>query len=418
MPLNFTALYVATGLSVLAAICAAVGTFALLRGRALVGDAIAHAVLPGVCLAFLVQGTKDPLALLLGAFASGFLAQLITDWLPRHTRVKTDTAVALVLSVFFGAGTVLLTYIQGSGVGAQSGLDRFLFGQAAALTPEEVRVFVLFALGAGAIIVFAYPGFKLLTFDPSYATSRGLPVRGLQLLLTTLTVLAVVLGIQAVGVVLLSALLITPVAAGRLWQVRLVGVIVASMLVAVLSVWLGVFVSATIPRMPTGPWVVVTLTLITLLSLILSPRKGLVSRYIRHKKQQARVAEENILKAIYHLQEATAHGPVSAPQLIDKRPALARHLGACLGPLVRKQEIRQQGESLELTETGLTHAKALVRRHRLWELYLARRLQLPDDQLHADAEVVEHLLTPELEAELELQLQYPTHDPHQKQIPY
>lgn len=401
---NTTALWVAAGLSLLAATCAVVGTFALLRGRALVGDAVAHAVLPGVCLAFLIQGTKAPLGLLLGAFATGYSAQLATDWLPRKTQLKTDTAIALVLSVFFGAGTVLLSYIQGQGLAGQTGLDRFLFGQAAALSLEELKVFALFALGVGLVIAWAYPALKLLAFDAAYSKVRGLPVRGLEVLLTTLTVVAVVLGIQAVGVVLLSALLITPVAAGRFWKTRLVGVIAVAALVATVAVWIGVWISATWSGMPTGPWIVVALTLVALASLALAPERGVVARYIRRRRRMQAVREENLLKGLYHVEAASPVLRVDAQTLADHRPALATAIHRLLPRLIAKGEAILTKEGITLTPSGRAKAKALVRRHRLWELYLTQRLTLPPDRVHADAEVVEHVLSPDLEAELEAQL--------------
>lgn len=409
-----TWLIVGGGLVLMAASAAAVGVFALLRRRALVGDAIAHAVLPGVCLAFVVGGSKDPLSLVVGAFVFGYTAQVVVDWLPAHTRLKPDTALAVVLSVFFGLGVVLLTYIQGQGNAAQSGLDRFLFGQAAALTPNDVWVFGGFALGVALLVGWAYPGLKLLSFDPEYAQVRGLPVRGLRGLLASVTVLAVVLGIQAVGVVLLSALLITPAATARLWSYRLGTLIALAVGFAVVAVGAGVWVSAQWARMPTGPWVVVILTLFAVGSVLVAPRQGALARLLRQRRNGRRLVRENVLKYLYQHAERETRAPLPATVLHARIPQ-AR---AALPQLLRAGQLQVDAEGYRLSPSGAEVARGLVRRHRLWEVYLTRYLNLTPAQVHADAELVEHLLTPELERELETLMGRPTHDPHHSEIPY
>ncbi|HAA23628.1 MAG TPA: zinc ABC transporter permease, partial [Cytophagales bacterium] len=191
--------YVVLGTILLTASSAVVGTFTFLQKKSLVGDAVAHAVLPGVCLAFLLAESKNPLLLIVGAFVTGWLSLVVIDTITRNSKIKEDTAIGLVLSVFFGVGILLLTNIQHSGNAAQSGLDSFLFGKAAALLPNDVRAFGILAVLLLAVVGLLYKEFKILAFDKNYAAILGLPVRALELTLTTLTVLAVVVGIQAVG---------------------------------------------------------------------------------------------------------------------------------------------------------------------------------------------------------------------------
>lgn len=412
-----SAVGVTAGLILMAASCAAVGTFALLRGRALMGDAVAHAVLPGVCLAFWWEGSKNPAMLLVGAFVTGYVAQGIAEWLPKHTLLKSDAAIALVLSVFFGAGTVLLTFLQGQGLEGQAGLDRFLFGQAAAITPEEGVLFGVLAATVGIVLSVFYPPLLLITFDRVYGRTRGFPVRWLELGLNSLTILAIVLGIQAVGVVLLSALLITPGATARMWQSRLPGVLWGSVAIAGMAVLAGVGASMQAERMPTGPWIVLVLTFFALASLAIAPRNGWLPRWRRSRLHRGQVARENLLKALYQVQEDRGDAPVPPTELLQRRPGLATGLKGHVRWLLRTGEIVQSAAGLQLTAAGQARARALVRRHRLWEVYLNRHLTLPADRVHADAEVVEHVLSPELAEELARQLGYPVHDPHAKAIP-
>ncbi len=208
---------VVLGSMLLGASAAIVGCFTFLRKRALVGDAVAHSILPGVCVAYMLSGQKSPFILLAGAVTAGWLSLLAMDFIVQRTKLKTDTAIGLVLSVFFGLGILLLTHIQHSGSAGQAGLDKFLFGKAASMTRQDVLVFGATATVLLLIVLALFKEFKLVSFDPDYARSVGLPVRSLEFTLATITVLAVAVGIQAVGVVLMAALLITPAAAARFW---------------------------------------------------------------------------------------------------------------------------------------------------------------------------------------------------------
>ena len=207
---------VVVGAILLTASSAVVGTFTFLKKKALVGDAVAHSVLPGICLAFILSGTKNPIWMILGAFLTGWISLVIIDHITTKSKIKEDTAIALILSVFFGIGILMLTNIQHSGNPAQTGLDSFLFGKAAALVGQDLIVFGIVAVILIITVALFFKELKLIAFDSNYAKALGLPVKALDLLLTSLTVLAVVTGIQAVGVVLMAAMLITPAAAARI----------------------------------------------------------------------------------------------------------------------------------------------------------------------------------------------------------
>ncbi|RNI26498.1 metal ABC transporter permease [Rufibacter latericius] len=411
--------FVTIGSVLLAASSAVVGCFTVLRKRALVGDAVAHSVLPGVCLAFILTGEKNPLILLLGSFLTGWLSLVIIDVITAKSRIKEDTAIGLVLSVFFGVGILFLTSIQHSGNANQSGLDKFLFGSAAALVGKDLITFSAVALLLLLSVVLLYKEFKLISFDMAYARTIGLPVRGLELLLTTLTVLAVVVGIQSVGVVLMSAMLITPAAAARFWTDRLGMMILIAALMSSFCGAAGAFVSFTAPAMPTGPWIVMLLSILAIFSFIMAPRKGLLARYLLQRGVRRQMTRENILKTLFHLGEAKGEyeSSYSRQQILERRQQPLKRMKKALQQLSRQGLIKKSNRNWALTPAGKKEAQRVVRLHRLWELYLTQYLQVASDHVHEDAESIEHVLTPELEKRLEELLDFPTADPHHSSIP-
>jgi manganese/zinc/iron transport system permease protein len=283
---DYTVRNVALGSAILGFLGGALGSFAVLRRQGLFGDALAHATLPGVCVAFVLTGSKAPIVLLLGAALSAGLGALLILAVVNGTRIKQDAILGIVLSVFFGAGVVLLTYIAGSGDAAQSGLDRFIFGQAATIVRDDVVTMGLLALVALAVTALLFKEFKLLSFDPAFAASLGYPVKGLNVLLTALIVVAVIVGIQAVGVVLMAALLITPAAAARQWTERLSTMVLLSALFGALSGVSGALVSASGSNLPTGPLIVLVATGILVFSLLLGRRRGFLPAWARARRNR------------------------------------------------------------------------------------------------------------------------------------
>lgn len=398
---------------------ALVGCFAFLRKNALAGDAVAHAVLPGICLSFLVTGTKDPVALLIGAFVTGWLGIASVQWLQRFSRLKEDASIAVVLSVFFGVGILLLTAIQQQGNASQTGLDTFLFGKAAALVGEDVQVFGGLAVVLILAVLLGYKEFKLLSFDPAYGHSLGLPMGALQVVLNSLTVLAVVVGIQAVGVVLMAAMLITPAAAARFWTHRLPTMMWLAGTFGMLSGLGGAVLSFLVPGLPTGPCMVIMATGIAMISFTLAPQQGVLAKLRSQRRLQRRIRKENLLKALYQLDEQAGPMGTTHPltRLVEHRSFNTRLLEKTLKQLISEGLAVQESEGIRLTEAGTQAGKRMVRLHRLWELYLTTQLNLAPDHVHDDAENVEHILTPELEARLEHLLEYPDMDPHGERIP-
>jgi manganese/zinc/iron transport system permease protein len=411
---------VTLGAMLLGASAAIVGCFTFVRKRALVGDAIAHSVLPGVCLAFMISGDKKPLVLLLGAVIAGWISLLVMDAMVNLSKLKTDTAIGAVLSVFFGLGILLLTAIQHSGSANQAGLDKFLFGKAASMTGDDVMIFGSVAVLLLGITGLLFRPFTYVAFDRDFAHTTGLPVRLIEFVLATITVLAVAVGIQAVGVVLMAALLITPAAAARFWTNRLPRMVLLAAIFGIAAGYFGAGVSYLAPSMPTGPWIVMLLSAVALVSVIFAPKQGIGARRRMQRANARKILAENILKAFFKLEAHEDSGqPLAFEQLRAvrgfRRPELRRGLkrlrrAGLVTPIATQQ--------WQLTPAGINQSRRVVRLHRLWELYLNRRLQQAPDHVHNSAEAIEHILTPEVEAALLAELGHPLTDPHESPIPY
>jgi manganese/zinc/iron transport system permease protein len=415
-----TFLLVSIGTVFLAVSASVVGSFAYLRKRSLVGDAVAHAILPGIAVAFMLFETKNPLHLLGGALISGWLALFAIEKISSGTKLSADTATALVLSVFFGVGILLLTHIQHSGAGNQSGLDTFLFGKAAAMKREDL---IVYSGVAGLLLIIVFSLFKelrLFAFNPEFAQSIGLPIAFLRYTLNSITVLAIAIGLQTVGVVLMAALLITPAAAARAWTDQLRPMLILAAFIGALGGLIGSYVSFSAPAMPTGPWVVMSLSVMALFSLFFAPKRGVLSRVVRQRANQRKILTENLLKAFYQLGEPKNRffDFYHLKEILAKRDFASHQLNRGVSLLKKKGLILSKGEKLRLSSVGLAEARRVVRLHRLWEMYLTKRVQLKPDHIHPNAETMEHIITPELEAQLLKELDYPKLDPHQSPIPY
>lgn len=412
--------YVVFGSLLLTGSSAIVGAFTFLNKKSLIGDAIAHAVLPGICLGFMISGTKNPFYLIAGAFVTGWISLIFVNYITSRSRIKEDTAIGLILSVFFGIGILMLTIIQRSGNAAQSGLDHFLFGKAAALVADDLMVFGTVAVILLVAVFAFFKEFTLLAFDKQFAASIGMRVRTVELVQTSLIVLAVVVGIQAVGVVLMAAILITPAAAARFWTDKIKVMLVLSSIFGAFSGISGAYISYVAPSMPTGPWIVIVISTIAFISFFFAPRRGVFSRVIRQNAIRKTINDENVLKVFYQLGEENRDfmRRRDPGEITSRRRMSTASLLKIMGRLRDEGYLLKRGESWELTEEGRVKAQRVVKIHRLWELYLTTKLNIAPDHVHDDADTIEHLLTPELEAELEKVLEYPKVDPHSSEIPY
>ena len=277
---------VAIGASLLGTVSGALGTYAVLRRQSLLGDAISHAALPGIAIAFLLTGSETPLILVLGAAITGWLGTLVVLSIVRLTRIKYDSALGLVLSTFFGFGLVLYTLIQRTGNANQAGLDTFLFGQAATILKRDVLTIGIVGGLALIIMLIFWKELKLLIFDEGYAASIGFPIRALDVLLTSLLVIAIVLGLQAVGAVLMSAMLVAPAVAARQWTDSLNLMVIFAGCFGALAGLSGTIISSSATQIPTGPTIILCATVLVGFSITLAPNRGLVWHRIRQRRNR------------------------------------------------------------------------------------------------------------------------------------
>lgn len=298
---DYTFQTVALGSALLGLISGVLGSFAVLRKQSLLGDGVSHSALPGVVMAFVLLGSKNTEVLLLGALVSGLLATLLIVGVVRHTRVKFDSALALVMSVFFGLGLVLLTYVQKIPNSNQAGLKRFIFGQASTLLQRDIIIMAGCGIVLLALVLLFWKEFKLFTFDADFAQSLGFSPKWLNLLLSFMIVLAIIIGLQTVGVILMSAMLITPAVAARQWTNKLWVMVALSAVFGALSGVAGTAASSLVPKLPTGPAIVVCVSILVAISVLCAPGRGILHRAYQHRQN----------KMIYKLEGGEADVPAN-----------------------------------------------------------------------------------------------------------
>src|SRR5680860_898252 len=394
-----------------------IGMFMLLRKRALLGDALSHATLPGVGLAFVlanlagVAGKSLPI-LLTGAAVTGVLGAGSILLIRRYTRLKEDAALGVTLSVFFGAGVALLGVIQQMGASSAAGLQSYIYGSTASM----IAIDAWFIAGAAGLVVIAcamlYKEFRLLCFDAGFAQGQGWPVGVLDAVLAGLVVTIVVVGLQAVGVILIIAMLIVPAASARFWSDRLAPMTCIAALIGACSAALGAMVSALFPRLPSGAMIVLAALVMFAVSMLCGSARGVAPHWLRHRRLNRRMDTQHLLRAMYEAQElyATRGGfgetaqarNIEFDDLLRRRswaPASLRHIlrRAERSGLVRPAE---RGCFI-LTALGRIHAVRVVRNHRLWEVYLITYADIAPSHVDRDADRIEHVLSPEMIAELE-----------------
>ena len=363
MPLDFFSDYtlrvVALGAATLGIVAGALVAFAVLRRQSLLGDAVSHAALPGIVLAFVVTGTKAPLGLLVGAALAGWAATLAVMAIVRTTRIKYDSALGLVLSVFFGIGLVLLTDVQKNPDATQAGLDRFLFGQAAGLLRSDVVTMALLGIPVLGGLALLWKEFKLLAFDPGFAASLGFPVRALDVALTGLLVVAIVVGLQTVGVVLMSAMVVAPAAAARQWTDRLGRMVALSAAFGAAAGVAGAILSSRVERLPTGPTIVLCVTVLVVVSLLGAPNRGLVWRFARQRRSRNRLRVRAVLGDLDALARQHPDGHGHSEAVLDVMAAGRGGTARTLAELERRGWARRvEGDEWALTPAGRAAAQA------------------------------------------------------------
>lgn len=411
---NYNTRLVVLSTSLLGIAAGLIGSFLLLRKRSLMGDALSHATLPGVAIAFAIMvslgGTGKSLpGLLLGATIAGVAGLFTMLLIQRTTRLRDDVAMGFVLSVFFGVGVASLQMVQGLPGASAAGLESFIYGKTASMVQSDFFLIAIVAGIASLISLLFLKEFLLLCFDDGYAGSQGWPTFALDVLLLALVTAVTVIGLQAVGLILIIAFLITPATAARFWTQRLLPMMLLSAVIGGVSGWLGAAISALTPELPAGAVIVLVAAVLFLISMLFAPPRGVIPRLLRQYHLRKKVDRQHFLRAAFEILEGETPSqsvptnstfPLSA--LRAKRTWSHRELRKIL-KIARREDHVEPTEPgmLRLSEAGFGEAARVTRNHRLWETYLIRYADIAPSHVDRDADLVEHILGPELVEELE-----------------
>jgi manganese/zinc/iron transport system permease protein len=399
------------GTMLLGLACGVVGVFLLLRKRSLVADALSHAALPGVCVGFMLAASmgvagKSLFVLIPAAAVFGLLGVACIHLLTRVPRIKEDAAIGAVLSVFFALGMVLLSLIQRMPVSNKAGLNHFIFGQAATMSAADSNTIAVLAALVLLIAWLANKELKLLCFDAKFAQSLGWSTLVLDGVLLMMVTILTVIGLHAVGAILMVALLIIPAAAARFWTQRLMVMVALSAAFGAIACHAGVAVSAIAPHIPTGPAIVVACGSLFIVSLLIAPKRGLLANAVRRMSLGRSIARQHLLRAMYEQGEIAGqlHAPVMIADLMKRRAWSSHALHVLLRRAMRRGEVRPDGSGYVLSDTGREAAARIVRTHRLWEHFLTTQADIAPSHVDRAADDIEHVLSDELIRDLEQEL--------------
>jgi len=387
-----------------------IGSFMLLRKRSLMGDALSHATLPGIGLAFILMTAmggdgKFLPGLLAGALVTGVLGMGIILAIRNLTRLKEDAALGIVLSVFFGVGIAVLGIVQKMSTGNAAGLESFIYGKTASMLASDATMIAVAAAVIGLGCTIFFKEFGLVCFDQGYAGAQGWPVLFLDVLMTALVVGVTVIGLQAVGLILIVALLIIPPAAARFWTDHLPRMVGVSALIGASSGLVGAGVSALVPRLPAGAIIVVVASVIFLVSMVFGTARGIVVRLREHVRLKRKIGRQHLLRALYEKLEESrpavrahrtwteATAGTTWDELLAERSWPVGWLRRVVRAAERDEMVyRTADRRIHLTEEGIAEAWRVVRNHRLWEIYLITHADIAPSHVDRDADMLEHVL--------------------------
>jgi ABC-type Mn2+/Zn2+ transport system permease subunit/Mn-dependent DtxR family transcriptional regulator len=392
--------------------CGVLGCFIVLRNMALIGDALSHAILPGVVVAFVVMGSYSALGFFVGSVLAGLVAAGGITWIQQNVNTKNDAAIGIVFTAMFGLGVMGISAISKQ-EGVHLDLKDFLFGNILGVSNEDLYVTTATTIYVLLSVAAFYRYLFISTFQPVIAQTMGININVIHYFLMLLLSFSVVASLQTVGVILVVAMLVTPASTALLLSNKLSQVLWISGLIGFVSAVLG-FILAVILDTTPGPAMTVTATLLYLIAVFFSPQKGLVFRFFQKRKLKSKIQLEDTLKQAMRLQES---GQLTIEQLGERLGFTKSTLQDHLTNLSGKGYFNMANNTLTLTESGQVIANKLIRAHRLWETYLVQEAGMTEDQIHEEAEKYEHLLTEEMLYEVDRELGFPTKDPHGSPIP-
>lgn len=391
--------------------CGVLGCFIVLRNMALIGDALSHAILPGVVVAFVLVGYST-LGFFIGASVAGLITAIGITWIQSNVNTKNDAAIGIVFTAMFSIGVMGISQISRED-GVHLDVKDFLFGQILGISNEDIYLTAFVTVYVILSIIIFYRYLFVSTFQSVIAETMGISVKVIHYFLMLLLSFAVVSSLQTVGVILVVAMLITPASTALLLSDRLNRVLIIAGFVGLLSAVLGMILADYFETTP-GPAMAVTAAMIYLITVFFAPKKGLLFSFFRKRKLQLKIELEDTMKQALKLHEK---GNLAFKSLFDRLGFKSNRLKTHIKTLVARGLMMSEKNSLQLTTSGIDEAKRLVRAHRLWETYLVQKIGLTEEQIHEDAEKYEHLLTDELLDEVDENLGFPSMDPHGSPIP-
>jgi ABC-type Mn2+/Zn2+ transport system permease subunit/Mn-dependent DtxR family transcriptional regulator len=390
--------------------CGLLGCFIVLRNMALIGDAISHAILPGVVIGFVLAG-YNVLAFFGGAVAAGFVTAVLITWLQRNVKTKEDSAIGIIFTVMFALGVMGISLVNRKGVHLD--LKDFLFGTILGVSDQDLWLSGVIGLFVVFCVIVFYRYFFMTTFQPVIARTLGISARTMHYFLMLLLSFTIVASLQSVGVILVVAMLIIPASTAYLLTNRLRTMLVISAGVGLASAVIGLIAAILLNTTP-GPAMTVMAGIIYGMTIVLAPEKGLLVNALRRTKRRRKIMQEDVLKQLFKLDEKD---PVVLAALKARLAVGRGKLQRALGALRGHKLIVHSNGTVQLTKAGQIAALKLIRAHRLWETYLAERFNLTPEQIHEQAEKYEHLLPEQLLDEIDAKLGHPEKDPHGSPIP-
>ncbi|MEX2215610.1 MAG: metal ABC transporter permease [Phycisphaeraceae bacterium] len=415
--------------------CALLGTFLVLRRMSMMGDAISHAVLPGLVIAFMWTGSRASVPMFLGAAGVGVLTALLTQWVKDTGKVEHGASMGVVFTTLFALGLIL--FEKGHHTGKVDLDPECVLYGAIELAPLNTITFVfpevpiafvsLLIVMIINIILIAlfYKELKISSFDPALATTLGINATFMHYLLMTMVAVTTVAAFESIGSIIVIALLIVPAASAHLLTNRLVPMLLVAVAIGILSAVLGHVGAIIVPPMlgvkstTTAGMIGSIAGLLFLGVMLLAPQQGVISRWLHQRALSMRIVREDVLGLLYRLEERSDKAQRPA-LLAEMREALTASAGAirhAARQLAKTNSITRANDAYALTDSGRTEAQSLIRAHRLWETYLEQNLPLSIDHLHAPAEHLEHVTDAQMRQRLAEETSHPTQDPMGKQVP-
>lgn len=412
--------------------CALLGNFLLLRRMSMMGDAISHAVLPGLALAFIMTETRSSFTMFLGAALVGVLTALFTQWVHRFGKVDSGASMGVVFTTLFAIGLVLI-------VKAANRVDLdpgcVLYGAIEYITLDTVTIgntdipratitLVIVLIVNALFVTLLFKELKISSFDPELATTVGINANVMHYLLMTMVAITTVASFEAIGSILVIAMLIVPAAAAHLWTDRLLPMIVMSLFIGAAGAALGHLAAVTVPTWfgfedtTTSGMMALVVGLLFVAALFTAPRHGLVVKWLNQFALKLRIIREDVVGVLYRLEELAGHAqPLDRDQLRESLDAQPLALHFALRGLRRGGQVVEEKDGYSLSDRGRRIGSRLVRTHRLWESFLHEHLNLPVDHLHVPAEKLEHITDDAIAESLSRSVVGLDVDPQGKPIP-